>query len=182
MPSQRLTALCHAIAAQLSAFLLSSMPMHPKQNLAAANRYGVPLFLRKSHQRFSLPFLRISSLRHSIARLINASPLLFNAMLCRCQASPCLAFALPVCASQCRCVAVGCDTLPLHSSSPHSPAFASPRIVSHRHALATQCGALPSQFHALLLRRGAVPYEPCRFSANQGHQCHAAAVSSGFGK
>jgi hypothetical protein len=51
-----------------------------------------------------------------------------------------------------------------------------------RIALSLQLNAFPAQFHALLRRRGAVPYEPCRFSANQGHQCHAAAVSSGFGK
>lgn len=42
-----------------------------------------------------------------------SSPFLRVAMICS-------AFALPVCASQCRCVAVGCATLPLHSSSPHS--------------------------------------------------------------
>jgi hypothetical protein len=53
-------------------------------------------------------------------------------------ALPRLAFALPVCASQCRRDAVGRSALPLHSSSPHSLRKASPC-----HAVAIPLLALP---------------------------------------
>lgn len=120
-----------AIAAQITAFLLSAMPMHPKQNLAAANRYGAPLFLRKSHQRFSLPFL-CSAIRD-------------GAVLCHRSATLCFSFSLPVCASQCRCDAVGRSTLPLHSSSPHSL-----RRASQRQAMPLLCLSLPHDAMPLL--------------------------------
>ena len=105
--------LCCAVAVCRAA-----MPMHPKQNLAAANRYGAPLFLRKSHQRFSLPFLCSaipSEQYHAIAP--HSLPFLRLAALRH-------SFALPVCASQCRREAVGRNALPLHSSSPHRLCFA----------------------------------------------------------
>lgn len=184
-----MSSLCHAIAAQITAFLLSAMPMHPKQNLAAANRYGAPLFLRKSHQRFSLPFLRLALLHRAFASRCRAMP---------CSASPCsafasqnialprLAFALPVCASQCRCDAVGRSTLPLHSSSPHSL-----RRASQRQAMPLLCLSLPHDAMPLLrldtlCHCFALPHHasPCRCqamhrtaSANQGRQCHAVALS-----
>ena len=150
--TQRLTALGHAIAAQITAFLLSAMPMHPKQNLAAANRYGAPLFLRKSNQRFSLPFL-CSAIRD-------------GAVLCHRSATLRFSFALPVCASQCRCNAVGRNTLPLHSSSPHSlchasscTAFAEHRDAKPSHGQSNSALPLPS-IAALRLRESG-PSMPC---------------------
>lgn len=194
-PFNKMSSLCHAIAAQITAFLLSAMPMHPKQNLAAANRYGAPLFLRKSHQRFSLPFLRLALLHRAFASRCRAMP---------CSASPCsafasqnialprLAFALPVCASQCRCVAVGCATLPLHSSSPHSLRRASPRQASHLLCLSLPHDAMPLLRFAMLCLCHAssctaiarpIESQPCRCqavnrtaSANPGRQCHALAL------
>ena len=144
--TQRLTALCHAIAAQITAFLLSAMPMHPKQNLAAANRYGAPLFLRKSHQRFSLPFL-CSAIRD-------------GAVLCHRSATLRFSFALPVCASQCRCTAVHLIAFALHRRALPLPSLASQ---SHRTANRTQ----PCRCQAV--HRTA--------SANPGRQCHALALS-----
>jgi hypothetical protein len=60
-------------------------------------------------------------------------PLLRKTSLCLA-----FAFALPVCASQCRRDAVGRSALPLHSSSPHSLRKASPC-----HAVAIPLLALP---------------------------------------
>lgn len=163
-PFNKMSSLCHAIAAQITAFLLSAMPMHPKQNLAAANRYGAPLFLRKSHQRFSLPFLRLALLHRAFASRCRAMP---------CSASPCsafasqnialprLAFALPVCASQCRCNAVGRSTLPLHSSSPHSLCLA-----GLSNAIALLLKSVPCDAFAHLLKS-----RQCRCNAN--HCCAA---------
>lgn len=171
-PFNKMSSLCCAIAAQLSAFLLSAMPMHPKQNLAAANRYGAPLFLRKSHQRFSLPFL-CSAIRDGAVPCHRSATLRFS-------------FSLPVCASQCRCDAVGRSTLPLHSSSPHSL-----RRASQRQAMPLLCLSLPHDAMPLLrldtlCHCFALPHHasPCRCqamhrtaSANQGRQCHAVALS-----
>jgi hypothetical protein len=64
--TQRLTALCHAIAAQLSAFLLSSMPMHPKQNLAAAARALSSPFRCQSYPVDAAPLLFLAFLRFAI--------------------------------------------------------------------------------------------------------------------
>jgi hypothetical protein len=68
---------------------------------------------------------------------------------------------LPVCASQCRCDAVGRNTLPLHSSSPHSLCKSS------------LCTAIARPIES----------QPCRCqavhrtaSANPGRQCHALAL------
>lgn len=122
--------LCFAVAVCRAA-----MPMHPKQNLAAANRYGAPLFLRKSHQRFSLPCHRSATLRFS--------------------------FSLPVCASQCRCDAVGRSTLPLHSSSPHSLCLA-----GLSNAIALLLKSVPCDAFAHLLKS-----RQCRCNAN--HCCAA---------
>ena len=97
-------------------------PMHPKQNLAAANRYGAPLFLRKSHQRVSLPFL--------------CSAIHVGAVPCHCYASLRFSFALPVCASQCRCSALRRRALPCS-------AIASPRCSVLLIAAAQHCFALP---------------------------------------
>ena len=129
--TQRLTALGHAIAAQITAFLLSAMPMHPKQNLAAANRYGAPLFLRKSNQRFSLPFL-CSAIRD-------------GAVLCHRSATLRFSFALPVCASQCHCTAVH-----LIAFAKHRPA--SPCIALHRRCRAKRCLCASSQITAMPLQ------------------------------
>ena len=84
-----------AVPSQITAFLLPSMPMHPKQNLAAANRYGAPLFLRKSHQRFSM-------LRY----------LLSTAPLCRCCATPLVAVLRRCRSKQCRRSAALCPSWP----------------------------------------------------------------------
>lgn len=161
--TQRLTALCHDIAAQITAFLLSSMPMHPKQNLAAANRYGAPLFLRKSHQRFSLPFLRLACLCFSVP-LHSSSPhsLCLCCTLLRtflCYFSLCFAVAKHVDAKLCRCHAPLSLALPLQLNAElfrcnSAPCFAKPRLAVQflRHA------------------------SPCHASANQGRQCHALAL------
>nr|DAG77355.1 MAG TPA: hypothetical protein [Caudoviricetes sp.] len=45
---------------------------HFRANESAANRYDAPLFLRKSHQRFSLPFLRLASLCTATAQQFTA--------------------------------------------------------------------------------------------------------------
>lgn len=94
-----------------------AMPMHPKQNLAAANRYGAPLFLRKSHQRFSLPFLRATMLRSAFAFPVCASQ-------CHCTAVHLIAFAVhcserfyAIFAVLCRCKACQCQALPLLRTS-----------------------------------------------------------------
>lgn len=154
-PFNKMSSLCCAIAAQLSAFLLSSMPMHPKQNLAAANRYGAPLFLRKSHQRFSLPFLRVAML--------------------------CFAFALPLCASQCHCTAVHliasaalllaklrlCSaslylTTLCHCFALPCFAFATPRAAPPSHGQSNSALPLPSCASHRLRESG--PSMPCRCS------------------
>ena len=127
-----MSSLCCAVAVCRVA-----MPMHPKQNLAAANRYGAPLFLRKSNQRFSLPFL--------------CSAIRVGAVPCHCYASLRFSFALPVCASQCRCSALL-------------------RRASHLIAAAPHCFALPRfAFASLSL---ALPLH-CPASANPGRQCHS---------
>ena len=146
-PFNKMSSLCCAIAAQLSAFLLSAMPMHPKQNLAAANRYGAPLFLRKSHQRFSLLFL-CSAIRDGAVPCHRSATLRFS-------------FSLPVCASQCRCDAVGRSTLPLHSSSPHSLCLA-----GLSNAIALLLKSVPCDAFAHLLKS-----RQCRCNAN--HCCAA---------
>lgn len=163
-----MSSLCHAIAAQITAFLLSSMPMHPKQNLTASNRYGAPLFLRKSHQRFSLPFLcsAIPSARyHAIAPSLFAFP------------SPCLSVLLSATAQQFT------SSPPPRFSSP-SFAFALPLFTSRRYAIASLCHALPLPRLELHRHRTANRTQPCRCqamhrtaSANQGRQCHALALS-----
>ena len=173
-----MSSLCCAVAVCRVA-----MPMHPKQNLAAANRYGAPLFLRKSNQRFSLPFL--------------CSAIRVGAVPCHCYASLRFSFALPVCASQCRCEAVGRNALPLHGSSPHSlcfadllnasawPSRAPPCLCASSQitAMPLQCKSLlryaePSHGRALLFLRFAKrrSASPCPASANPGRQCHAIAL------
>lgn len=125
--------------------------------------------LRKSHQRFSLPFLRLSRLCFSVPLLRVSLPslsiaipgvsqLLSAAALLR-TASPCHCYSSLFCLLLCHCTAV------------HLIAFATPRAASpllsiamhsHRTANRTQpcrCNALP---------RSA--------SANQGRQCHALAL------
>ena len=75
--------------------------------------------------------------------LFFAIPLLcFSTRRC---AALCLSFALPVCASQCRCAAIVRDASPLHSSSPHSLRFATLRnAVAHRStAVRCLCGSVP---------------------------------------
>lgn len=155
--TQRLTAPCHAIAAQFSAFLLSSMPMHPKQNLAAANRYGAPLFLRKSHQRFSLPFLRLAALRHS--------------------------FAFPVCASQCHCTAVHLIAFAKRRPASPCPAVAAPSVAFAHLLKSRQCRCNANHCCAAQSHRTANLTQPCHcqavhrtVSANPGRQCHALAL------
>ena len=171
------------------------MPMHPKQNLAAANRYGAPLFLRKSNQRFSLPFL--------------CSAIRVGAVPCHCYASLRFSFALPVCASQCRCSALNRPAslclcialprfafaslslaLPLPIYAPHGPAEPLPfrslrcRCASSQiMAMPLQCKSLlryaqPSHGRALLCLRFAKrrSASPCPASANPGRQCHAIAL------
>nr|DAM02514.1 MAG TPA: hypothetical protein [Caudoviricetes sp.] len=126
----KMPSLCFAVAVCRVA-----MPMHPKQNLAAANRYGAPLFLCKSHQRFSLPFLRVAML--------------------------CFAFALPVCASQCHCTAVHLIAVATHLSallslcnSMQSFSVAILRLASPHHALpfnsfATRRRTMPPRIRAV---------------------------------
>lgn len=150
--------------------------------------------LRKSRHFFSLPCQCIRSktlpqrivtvhhfsfanhisafLCHSIAELVNASHLLLGAVPCLAQPLHALlrfAFALPVCASQCRCNAVGRSTLPLHSSSPHSlchtsscTAFAEHRDAQPSHGQSNSALPLPS-IAALRLRESG-PSMPCRCS------------------
>lgn len=117
-----MSSLCCAIAVCRAA-----MPMHPKQNLAAANRYGAPLFLRKSNQRFSLPFL--------------CSAIHIGAVPCHCYASLRFSFALPVCASQCRCSALLRRASHLIAAAQHC--FALPRF-----AFASLSLALPLPIYA----------------------------------
>ena len=161
-PFNKISSLCCAVALRRAA-----MPMHPKQNLAAANRYGAPLFLRKSHQRFSLLFLcsairvgavpchRSAILRPSwprlrIACLCFSVPLLRLASLCLCQSLP-LTARLIRCHSapyaavahllkswQCLCYSAPCSSKPSLGQSTHINAFAA------------QCRAFPLQFCALL--------------------------------
>lgn len=144
--TQRLTALCHAIAAQITAFLLSAMPMHPKQNLAAANRYGAPLFLRKSHQRFSLPFL--------------CSTIRYGAVPCPRSASRRFSFALPVCASQCRCSAVLCHCTAVHLIAVAMRLSALFCLCSASLYLTTLCHCFALPCFAFSVRRDARPIEP----------------------
>lgn len=153
--------LCAAVSAvslQITAFLLSSMPMHPKQNLAAANRYGAPLFLRKSHQRFSLPFL--------------CSAIPYGAVPCHSFATLRFSFALPGWASQCRCAAVVRDTSPLHSSSPHSLRLATLRTAVAHLLKSRQCLCQSVPLGAWLSRCHSAPYAAfaVQFHAHHRHR------------
>lgn len=179
-----------------------AMPMHPKQNLAAANRYGAPLFLRKSHQRFSLPFLRVTMLRSAFAFPVCASQ-------CHCTAVHLIAFAVhcserfyAIFAVLCRCKACQCQALPLlRTSRPCSallglalPCSAllclcqsvplaawlsrchSAPYIAFAHLLKSrQCRCASNLRSAIARPRPALP-SPCPASANQGRQCHALAL------
>ena len=139
-----------AVPLQITAFLLSSMPMHPKQNLAAANRYGAPLFLRKSHQRFSLPFLcfaiRIRAVpRHCFAALGPSSLFLR------------LAKQYPA--------------LPCHCTAVHLIA-----VATHFSALLCLCNSMQSFSVAILRLASPSQTLRCNASANQGRQCHAVSL------
>ena len=117
-------------------YTFTFVPMHPKQSLAAANRYGAPLFLRKSHQRFSLPFLRLARLCFSVPPRCFAQLRL---------AAPCHRCSSLFIAVQCCSVALPCCALPLHSSSPHSLCHAPLSL------------ALPLQLNAELFRCNSAP-------------------------
>lgn len=151
-PFNKISSLCCAVAVRRAA-----MPMHPKQNLAAANRYGAPLFLRKSNQRFSLPFLRV-------------------ALLCYlCLLLACLCFSVPLHSSSphrlcfaalSNAVAIPLLALPLHIFSNHGNAVAMQIIVALRRAIARQiepqpCHCLTYQRQAVLCLRESGPSMPC---------------------
>ena len=132
---------------------------------------------------FASPFHCQTNQRLAFAFLCHALPLLRTSQ-------PCSAFALPVCASQCRRDAVGRSALPLHSSSPHSLRKASPcrchsaPCVSVAHLLKSrQCRCNANHCCAAQSHRTANLTQPCRCqalprtaSANQGRQCHALAL------
>ena len=154
--------LCFAIAAQLSAFLLSSMPMHPKQNLAAAALALSSPFRCRSYPVDATPLLFLTFLRFAIP-LPSCQRFAF-ASRCRsmpCSASPCSAFALHRRALPSPCLSVllsaaapPCSATALHQST---------RI----NALAARNHSQPCHCHA----------SSCTASANQGRQCHALALS-----
>lgn len=139
--------------------------------------------------------------------LFSAIPLLchpLGAVPCHRYATLRFSFALPVCASQCRREAVGRNTLPLHSSSPHSlrfaalsNAFAVPFASARYHAaaelnsshprtaIAKLIQALPrlcqsTLSNAFAARNHSQPClclaQHCLASANPGRQCHALAL------
>ena len=185
--------LCFAIAAQLSAFLLSSMQMHPKQNLAAAALDLSSPFRCRSYPVDATPLLFLTFLRFAIP-LPSCQRFAF-ASRCRsmpCSASPCSAFALHRRALPLRCTRPH-DALPLHSSSPHSLCFAPPCLAISKLGRAglclccsVPCSSSPSlgqstRINALAARNHSQPCHchasSCTASANQGRQCHALALS-----
>nr|DAL47242.1 MAG TPA_asm: hypothetical protein [Caudoviricetes sp.] len=155
--------------------LIVGRMVHPPLFLIKCLLFAVPLlccacsarrFLRKSHQRFSLPFLRLAALcfsvpllrvsrpslsiaTPSVSQLLSAAALLRQASLCHCYSSL-------FCSLLCHCTAVHLIAFALHRRALPLPGCAT---LSHRTANRTQpchCNALP---------RSA--------SANQGRQCHA---------
>lgn len=111
---------------------------------------------------FASPFHCQTNQRLAFAFLCHALPLLRTSR-------PCSAFALPVCASQCRRDAVGRSALPLHSSSPHSlrhasscTAFAEHRDAKPSHGQSNSALPLPSRASRRLRESG--PSMPCRCS------------------
>lgn len=120
---------------------------------------------------FASPFHCQTNQRLAFAFLCHALPLLRASQ-------PCSAFALPVCASQCRRDAVGRSALPLHSSSPHSRCHAplSLALPLQLNAELFRCNSAPcfaTPCLAIQFLRHASPYHA---SANQGRQCHALAL------
>lgn len=187
-------------------FLASLFSAFAKHRFSKPLRYLTKLVLakpfhRKSRHFFSLPCQCIRSKTlpqrnvtvHHFSFANHISAFLCHSFASHCSASS--AFALPVCASQCRREAVGRNALPLHSSSPHSLRKASPCL-----ALPCRCHSAPCVAVAHLLKsrqcrcnanhccaaqshRTANLTQPCRCqaahrtaSANQGRQCHALAL------
>nr|DAY65372.1 MAG TPA: hypothetical protein [Caudoviricetes sp.] len=116
--------------------------------------FAVPLQLLASL------FLRISSLRHSIAELVNASPLLLVSTQCLRPDQPrnalpllrktSLYLALPLpCLSVLLSAAAMLCALPLHSSSPHSLCQASRRVATPLRIRAVNAMPLLSGLHLI---------------------------------
>lgn len=151
-------------------FLASLFSAFAKHRFSKPLRYLTKLVLakpfhRKSRHFFSLPCQCIRS-KTLPQRIVTVHHFSFanhiSAFLCH-------SFALPVCASPCRCDAVGRSTLPLHSGSPHSlchasscTAFAEQRDAKPSHGQSNSALPLPSRASHRLRESG--PSMPCRCS------------------
>lgn len=157
------------------------MPMHPKQNLAAAVRALSSPFRCRSYPVDATPLLFLTFLRFAIP-LPSCQRFAFASQNV---ALPRLAFALPVCASQCHCTAVHliafakrCRAMPSPRLSSRPDAMPLLRIAMLCLCASSQITAMPLQCKSLL--RCAQPSHGqsnlSLASANQDRQCHALAL------
>lgn len=140
--------LLFAVPSPIDATQIYALPPLRLELLCLCCACSARRFLRKSHQRFSLPFLRLACLCFSV-------PLHSSSPHSLCFAPPCLAFA------------VLRNAMPSHGQS--NSALPLPILASHRRALlclrhTLPCIASPLQSISLLCLRKSGPSMPCHCS------------------